>query len=122
MFKDAKVYSGFAVNDLDVAQRFYGETLGLEVERIYEGRLLQIKLAGETSVLIYPKDDFVPATYTILNLPVPDIEASVRELKAAGIRMESYDVDGGTADENGIHRGDGPTIAWFKDPAGKSSR
>jgi predicted enzyme related to lactoylglutathione lyase len=116
MFTNTKAYSGFAVDDLDAAERFYGETLGIRTSRPMEV-LLALHLAGDRDTLIYLKRDFVPATYTILNFPVEDVDAAVDELTARGVAMERY--EGFDQDEKGIARGDqGPTIAWFKDPAG----
>jgi catechol 2,3-dioxygenase-like lactoylglutathione lyase family enzyme len=118
MFKDSKAFSGFAVKDLDAAKRFYGEKLDLEVSEDPMG-LLGLHLGSGATVMIYPKDDHVPATYTILNFPVPDVEAAVDKLIAAGIKMEHYDSPGIKTDQKGIARGGGgPTIAWFTDPSG----
>ncbi len=116
MLADSKAFSGFAVPDIDEARRFYGETLGLNVELMEEPGLLTLQLAGDRPVMIYPKPDFEPATYTILNFPVDDVEAAVDELSARGVQFERY--DGFDQDEKGIARGNGPDIAWFKDPAG----
>jgi predicted enzyme related to lactoylglutathione lyase len=116
MFKDSKAFSGFAVKDLDAARTFYGETLGLDVSESSEMGLLELHLAGGTTVLVYPKEDHQPAVFTILNFPVPDVDAAVDQLNAAGIRMERY--PGLETDEKGIARGEGPTIAWFTDPSG----
>ena len=116
MLADSKAFSGFAVPDIDEARRFYGETLGLNVELMEGPRLLTLHLAGDRPVMIYPKPDFEPATYTILNFPVDDVEAAVDELSARGVQFERY--DGFDQDEKGIARGNGPDIAWFKDPAG----
>jgi predicted enzyme related to lactoylglutathione lyase len=115
MFKDTKAFSGFAVDDIDAARRFYGETLGLKIEDGPMG-VLSLQLANSTTVMIYPKPDFVPATYTILNFPVQDVDAAVDDLTARGVEMERY--DGFDQDEKGIMRDNGPTIAWFTDPAG----
>jgi len=116
MFKDTKAFSGFSVNDLPKAKEFYGQTQGLEASETPEG--LQLKIAGGGVVFIYPKPNHTPATFTVLNFPVDDIEASVDELAKRGVRLESYEGDIQT-DEKGIHRGkEGPLIAWFKDPAG----
>ena len=116
MFKDTTAYSGFAVDDLAKAEEFYGQTLGIEVERWNE-QLLAVKLAGGRDTLVYHKPDFTPATYTILNFPVDDIDEAVDALASRGVEMERY--DGFDQDEKGISRGgEGPQIAWFKDPAG----
>ena len=114
MFANTKAFSGFAVDDLQKAQAFYGETLGLKTSEEYG--LMTLHLAGDRDTLIYPKQDHTPATYTILNFPVDDIEMAVDELAARGVRFERYDDSG--QDEKGISRGEGPYIAWFKDPAG----
>jgi predicted enzyme related to lactoylglutathione lyase len=115
MFTDTPAFSGFAVDDIDAARRFYGETLGLKIEDGPMG-VLSLQLANSTTVMIYPKPDFVPATYTILNFPVQDVDAAVDDLTARGVEMERY--DGFDQDEKGIMRDNGPTIAWFTDPAG----
>ena len=116
MLADSKAFSGFAVPDIEAARKFYGETLGLEVELLEGPGLLTLHLAGDRPTLIYPKPDFEPASYTILNFPVDDVEAAVDELTARGVKFERY--DGFDQDEKGISRGNGPDIAWFKDPAG----
>jgi predicted enzyme related to lactoylglutathione lyase len=116
MFENTKAFSGFAVDDGEAARRFYGETLGIRVEDAGGPGLLTLHLAGgDRPTLIYPKPDFVPATYTILNFPVDDIEAAVDELVQRGVAFEHYE---GMTDEKGIMRQGGPLIAWFKDPAG----
>ena len=116
MFKDTKAFSGFAVDDLDAARTFYGDTLGIEISE--DMGLLTLQLAGgERPTLIYPKPDFEPATYTILNFPVDDIDAAVDELMRRGVAFEIY--EGFGQDERGVSRGEGgPPIAWFRDPAG----
>jgi predicted enzyme related to lactoylglutathione lyase len=116
MLAQSKAFSGFAVDDLEKARDFYGETLDLEVELVEEPGLLNIHLAGGRDTLVYPKPDFEPATYTILNFPVDDVEAAVDDLASRGVAFERY--DGMEQDEKGIARGPGPEIAWFKDPAG----
>lgn len=117
MFKNTRAFSGFAVNDLADAKEFYGETLGLEVEQGGQG--LRLKIAGGNPTFVYSKPDHVPATYTILNFPVDDIDRAVDQLTAAGVKFEHY---GKLTDARGIARGaatgGGPDIAWFKDPAG----
>jgi catechol 2,3-dioxygenase-like lactoylglutathione lyase family enzyme len=115
MFANTPAFSGFAVDDIDAARRFYGETLGLNVTDGPMG-VLSLELAGDRPTMIYPKPDFTPATYTILNFPVEDVDAAVDELTARGVEMERY--DGFDQDEKGIMRDNGPTIAWFRDPAG----
>jgi catechol 2,3-dioxygenase-like lactoylglutathione lyase family enzyme len=114
MLADSKAFSGFAVPDLEQARRFYGDTLGLRVEE--QNGSLTLHLAGGRDVLVYVKPDHTPATYTILNFPVDDIEATVDGLAERGVRFERY--DGFEQDERGILRGGGPPIAWFTDPAG----
>ncbi len=114
MFGSTKAFSGFSVDDIDAARKFYGETLGLRVSGEHE--MLTLHLAGGHDVLVYPKRDHRPATYTVLNFPVDDIEAAVDELARRGVRFERYEQL--AADEKGIFRGGGPLIAWFTDPAG----
>ncbi len=116
MFKNTKAFSSFAVNDLQKAKEFYGETLGLEVSEMPEG--LELHIAGGTRIFIYPKPNHVPATFTILNFLVDNIEEAVGELTKKGVRFEIYKEGGLKTDESGIFRGEGPKIAWFKDPAG----
>ena len=117
MLTDSKAFSGFAVDDLQKANEFYGQTLGVKTSMIdVPGGLLTLHLAGNRDTFVYPKPDFEPATYTILNFPVDDVEAVVDELTARGVEFERY--EGFEQDEKGISRGNGPTIAWFKDPAG----
>lgn len=118
MFADTKAYSGFAVDDLQKAKEFYGETLGLRTSVFSEEMgLMTLHLAGDRDTLIYLKPDFTPATYTILNFAVDDLDKAVDELSARGVSFERY--EGFEQDEKGIARGDGgPPIAWFTDPAG----
>jgi catechol 2,3-dioxygenase-like lactoylglutathione lyase family enzyme len=117
MFANTKAFSGFAVDDLEKARAFYADTLGIEVAE--ENGLVNLKLAGGRDTLIYPKPDFTPATYTILNFPVPDIDEAVDELTKRGVRFERY--EGFEQDEKGVWRGEGgPPIAWFTDPAGNT--
>jgi catechol 2,3-dioxygenase-like lactoylglutathione lyase family enzyme len=114
MFKNSKAFSGFSSNDIAKAKEFYGQTLGLEVTE--EMGNLSLHLAGGGNVLIYPKDNHEPATFTVLNFPVEDIDGAVDALTGAGVQLERY--EGFGQDERGIMRGNGPAIAWFKDPAG----
>lgn len=114
MFEDTRAFSGFSVDDIPKAKQFYSQTLGLRVSE--EHGMLQLHIAGDRDILIYPKPDHTPATYTILNFPVGDVDKAVDELVARGVRFERY--QGAEQDEKGIHRGDGPAIAWFRDPAG----
>jgi predicted enzyme related to lactoylglutathione lyase len=117
MFANTKAYSGFAVDDLQKAREFYGETLGLNISVIdEENGLISLDLAGDRGTLVYVKPDYTPATYTILNFPVDDVDVAVDELARRGVSFERY--EGFEQDENGVHRGNGPDIAWFKDPAG----
>ena len=118
MFKDAKAFSSFSVDDLQKAKQFYGETLGLDVAEIPEG--LALHLAGGTDVFVYASDDYTAPKHTILNFIVDDIEEVIDELARRGVPMEQYDMPDIKTDERGIFRGDtGPrAIAWFKDPAG----
>jgi catechol 2,3-dioxygenase-like lactoylglutathione lyase family enzyme len=119
MLAQSKAFSGFAVDDLDAAHRFYGETLGLNTSTAENG-LLTLHLAGDRDTLVYPKPGHKPAEYTILNFPVDDIDAAVDDLAARGVVFERY--EGLGQDDQGIARGrgqgQGPDIAWFKDPAG----
>lgn len=119
MLTKTQAFSGFAVDDIAKAKRFYGGTLGVEVGDVPGGMdLLQLTLGTGAAVLLYPKPDHVPATFTILDFPVDDVGATAAELAAAGVVFERYP-DIGDIDENGVHRGEGgPAIAWFKDPAG----
>jgi catechol 2,3-dioxygenase-like lactoylglutathione lyase family enzyme len=116
MFKDTRAFSGFSVDDLEKAKAFYGQTLGLDVSEA--NGLLQLHIAGGTTIVVYPKDNHVPATFTILNFPVSNIEQAVDDLTARGVRFERYNTDHLVTDEKGIARGGGPNIAWFTDPAG----
>jgi predicted enzyme related to lactoylglutathione lyase len=117
MFANTRAYSGFAVDDLGTAREFYGETLGINTTAMSEENgLMSLDLAGDRATLVYVKPDFTPATYTILNFPVDDIDQAVDELVSRGVRFERY--DDFDQDEKGIARGPGPAIAWFKDPAG----
>ncbi len=117
ILKDSEAFSGFSVDDIQKAKEFYGQTLGLNVSEVDEMGLISLKLAGGSEVMIYPKSDHAPAQFTILNFPIEDIEKVVADLKTNGVQFEHYEGDLET-DEHGIFRGDGPLIAWFKDPAG----
>jgi predicted enzyme related to lactoylglutathione lyase len=122
MFKPTGAFSGFSVDDLARAKTFYADTLGLDVEE--EGDMgLNLRLPGGGNVFVYPKDDHVPATFTVLNLIVDDIDAAIDALEARGVAFDRYDLGGGAvSDDKGVLRGlaagRGPDIAWFKDPAG----
>src|SRR5258706_11329035 len=116
MFKDVKAFSGFSVDDLRRAKEFYHHTLGLDVSERPQG--WELNIAGGARVFIYPKSNHVPATFTILNFAVDNIEEAVDELTRRGVPLEHYDQGALKTDEKGIFRGPGPDIAWFKDPAG----
>ncbi|MFI7574934.1 VOC family protein [Micromonospora sp. NPDC049497] len=117
MFRDTRAFSGFSVDDTDRAMRFYADTLGLRVSKDDAmGGMLTLHVAGDRDILVYPKEDHVPASYTVLNFPVDDIDTAVDELTARGVRFARY--DGMPQDEKGVMRGNGPSIAWFTDPAG----
>ena len=116
IFKEAKSFSSFSVNDLQKAKEFYGETLGLEIKESPEGLELH---TGNNVVFLYPKPNHSPASFTVLNFPVDDIDKAVDELTSMGVKLEHYDLPDLKTDERGIARGPkGPTIAWFKDPDG----
>lgn len=114
MLETNKAFSSFSVNDLEKAKQFYAQTLGLKVKESPEGLELH---PGQQSIFIYPKPNHEPATFTVLNFQVNNIDAAVDELKQKGVSFEHYEGEIKT-DEKGIHRDKGPTIAWFKDPAG----
>jgi predicted enzyme related to lactoylglutathione lyase len=116
MFADTTAYSGFAVDDLVRANQFYSGVLGLRTTSPDSDHLMTLHLAGGRDTLVYDKPDMIPANYTILNFQVDDIDAAVDALAARGVKFERY--DGVEQDAKGIMRGDGPNIAWFKDPAG----
>jgi predicted enzyme related to lactoylglutathione lyase len=118
MFKDTRAFSGFSVDDIPKAKAFYSETLGLNVSE--ENGMLTLHIAGGTNILIYPKGPaHKPATYTMLNFPVANIDEAVDELTKRGVKFEIYNYADLKTDEKGISRGGGgPNIAWFKDPAG----
>jgi predicted enzyme related to lactoylglutathione lyase len=117
MFKHAKPFSGFSVNDLEKARAFYRDTLELDVT---DGPMdnLELQLDDDTSVFIYEKPNHTPASFTILNFPVDDVDRAVDQLKERGVRFEVYKQGDIATDEKGVHRDGGPKIAWFKDPAG----
>jgi len=116
MLQNSKAFSGFAVDDLQKAKEFYGRILGLNVSESHG--LLHLHLAGGCTVLVYPKANHSPATFTILNFPVNDVDVAVDELTKRGVRFEIYDEGGLKTDNRGVFRGRRPVIAWFKDPAG----
>jgi catechol 2,3-dioxygenase-like lactoylglutathione lyase family enzyme len=117
MLNATKAFSSFSVNDIQKARDFYGKTLGLELSDGPEGTLV-VPLSGETKALMYPKPNHEPATFTVLNFPVESVDKAVEELSQRGVRFEIYDSPNLKTDAHGISRGNGPTIAWFKDPAG----
>jgi catechol 2,3-dioxygenase-like lactoylglutathione lyase family enzyme len=116
MLGDSKAFSGFAVGDIEKAREFYGRTLGLKVSE--SNGLLTLHLAGGNNVLIYPKPNHTPATFTVLNFPVNDVDQAVDDLAKRGVHFEIYDLPDIRTDKKSIMRGNGPPIAWFKDPAG----
>lgn len=116
MFNDSQAFNSYSVNDIARAKEFYELTLGLNLSE--SNGMLELQLAGGGNVLIYPKDNHAPATFTVLNFPVPDVDQAVEELTKQGVSFEKYDQPDLKTDEKGIMRGPGPTIAWFKDPAG----
>jgi predicted enzyme related to lactoylglutathione lyase len=117
MFKNTRAFSGFSVNDVKKAKEFYGGTLGMNVSDGDMG-ILTLNIAGGSRVIVYPKPNHTPATFTILNFPVEDVERAVDALTERGVRFEHYDLPEIRTDKKGIFRGGGPLIAWFKDPAG----
>jgi Glyoxalase/Bleomycin resistance protein/Dioxygenase superfamily. len=116
MFEDTKAFSGFSVDDVPKAKQFYGETLGLRVTE--ENGILTLHIAGDRPTIVYPKHNHEPASFTILNFPVGDIDAAVDGLTERGVQFERYEGTPAETDAKGIFRGGGPLIAWFKDPAG----
>jgi catechol 2,3-dioxygenase-like lactoylglutathione lyase family enzyme len=116
MLKDSPAFSGFSVDDTEAARAFYADTLGLEVSEDHD--ILTISLGGGHRAIAYPKANHEPATFTILNFPVPDVEAAVDDLTAKGVQFEKYEGTPAATDAKGVFRGGGPLIAWFTDPAG----
>jgi catechol 2,3-dioxygenase-like lactoylglutathione lyase family enzyme len=116
MLGSSKAFSGFAVRDVAEAKGFYGATLGLDVTE--ENGMLWLNPAGGGRILVYPKPDHTPASFTVLNFPVDDVESAVDELTGRGVVFEHYEGTGLQTDAKGIFRGGGPLIAWFTDPAG----
>lgn len=116
MLKESKAFSGFSASDIAKEKEFYGRTLGVEVTE--SDGMLTLHLADGAKVLIYPKQNHVPATFTVLNFPVPSVDQAVEDLTKRGVRFEVYDDPAIKTDSRGIYRGQGPTIAWFRDPAG----
>lgn len=118
MFKDTQAFSGYSVNDTAKAKDFYHGILGLKVKEAMEGMVLQLHINGGIPIMLYEKPNHEPATFTVLNFPVQDIEKAVAGLKAKGVTFESYDFKDLKTDSDNISRSGGPKIAWFKDPAG----
>ena len=116
MLANSKAFSGFSVNHVSEARKFYETTLGLRVSE--DNGMLTLHIAGGRDILVYPKDDHTPASFTILNFPVDNVESAVDELTMRGVRFERYPGMDADMDEKGIFRGGGPLIAWFTDPAG----
>ncbi|MCF0063091.1 VOC family protein [Dyadobacter chenwenxiniae] len=117
MFKETKAFSGFSVDNLQKAREFYGDILKIDISEMKEMGLLQLHIAGSNDLIIYEKPNHTPATFTVLNFPVPDIDQAVKDLKALGVAFESYDFPELKTDGNNISRGN-PSVAWFTDPAG----
>ena len=118
MLRKSKAYSGFSVGNPEKAKKFYSEILGIQVKNEEMEGLFSLKINGGNSILVYPKENHEPATYTILNFPVSDVEKKVDEMISKGVEFEHYDTKDIKTDAKGIFRGGGPLIAWFKDPAG----
>ena len=119
MFHNSKAFFSFSVNDIKKAKEFYGQTLELEVSEDKEMSVLDVKIAGGGRGIIYPKSNHSPASFTVLNFPVSDLEDTMAQLKKRGITFEQYDLPNVKTDEKGIASGGGgPRIAWFKDPFG----
>ena len=116
MFESKRAFSGFSVDDLQEAKKFYGRTLELDVSEHPQG--LELRLSNDKRVFIYPKTNHKPATFTVLNFPVDDIGETIDELQRRGVRLEHYDESSIKTDEKGVFHGPGANIAWFKDPAG----
>lgn len=117
MFKDTKAFSGYSVNDTAKAKAFYSDILGVDV-RDGEMGILELHIKDGIPIILYPKPNHEPATFTVLNFPVPSVEEAVKALKGKGVAFESYDFEDFKTDPDNIFRGGGPLIAWFKDPAG----
>jgi predicted enzyme related to lactoylglutathione lyase len=116
VLKNTKAFSGFSVDDLQRAKEFYGRTLELDVSELPEG--LELRVGNGSRIFVYQKANHVPATFTILNFPVENVDRTVDELTRRGVRFEVYDQGELKTDKRGIFTGGGPKIAWFKDPAG----
>lgn len=118
MFKDTRTFSGYSVNDTAKAKAFYSDVLGLDVKDGKMEGILELHIKGGIPIILYPKPNHEPATFTVLNFPVPDVAIAVKQLKDKGVTFESYDFENFKTDADNIFRGGGPLIAWFKDPAG----
>jgi predicted enzyme related to lactoylglutathione lyase len=118
VLRNSAAFSGFSVDDVSKAKHFYGEVLGLDVSADGTMGTLTLNLGSGAKVLIYPKANHTPATFTLLNFPVENVEREVDQLSERGVRFEVYAEGNLKTDRKGISRGSGPTIAWFKDPAG----
>ncbi|MBO9534432.1 MAG: VOC family protein [Solirubrobacteraceae bacterium] len=118
MFKDTQAFSGYSVDDLEAAERFYGEVLGIDVEVGEMGILTLLLAGGDRPTLLYPKADHQPASFTVLNFPVADVAATVTALRERGVAFERYEGTDVETDDDFVFRGGGPLIAWFTDPAG----
>jgi catechol 2,3-dioxygenase-like lactoylglutathione lyase family enzyme len=116
MLRDARAFSGFSADDIAKEKDFYGRVLGLDVTE--SNGMLKLHTGGGHEVLVYPKDNHEPATFTVLNFPVDNVEAAIDALTSRGVRFEVYHGNGIETDERGLFLGEGPPIAWFKDPAG----
>ena len=116
IFKDIPAFPSFAAPDLKAEKAFFADTLGIDVDD--QQGMLFLNITGNSKILIYPKEDHTPASFTVLNFPVDDIVTAVDELTSRGIKFEKYNVPGLKPDDKLIYRGEGPPIAWFKDPAG----
>ena len=116
MFGNSQAFNSFSVDNLGKAKQFYAETLGVKVTEDFG--VLMLHLSGDRPTMLYPKDDHQPATFTVLNFSVDDIESAVEQLKQRGVQFEHYEGTAVETDEDGIFRKEGPPIAWFKDPAG----
>jgi len=118
MFKHTKAFSGFSVDDTEKAKEFYGQVLGLDIEELEMPGILRLNIEGGTKILIYTKPNHTPATFTVLNFPIKDINEAVDTLTAKGVKFKIYDEPNFQTNEKGISLSGGPKIAWFKDPAG----
>lgn len=116
MFKEVKAFSGFSVNEIPEAEEFYGNTLGLEIS--YTMGQIVLHLAGGGTVFVYAKRTHIPATYTVLNFPVENLEEAMDKLRKRGVEFIIYKEEDFKTDEKGVFHGEGPKIAWFKDPSG----